>query len=86
MNCTKYYLAGIINTTPSAKLIYLLLSELCDQNGEVIIPIRKISEALNLARDTVSSNLMRLERSGYIIITEQYNEYGGRAPNKYQLK
>lgn len=81
-----YKFCGNINTTISGKLMYLILSDLCNQGSEIIVPQRKISEALQISKATVSRNLRHLERIGCIKIVAQYNDYGGRAPNKYILK
>ena len=79
---TRYRLAGELETTVSGKLVYLLLLDIVDAEGRIIIPQRRISEALGISRGTVSRNLRRLYRRGYIDIVPQYNEYGGRMPNK----
>lgn len=79
---TRYRLAGELETTVSGKLLYLLLLDIVDAEGRIIIPQRRISEALGISRGTVSRNLRRLYRRGYIDIVPQYNEYGGRMPNK----
>lgn len=82
----KYRFCGNIETTVSGKLMYLILTDLSNRNGEITIPQRRISEALGISKGTVSRNLRRLERIGCIGIITQYNDYGERAPNKYVLK
>jgi biotin operon repressor len=84
-NFTKYRMAGGLDATPSAKLLYLVLLDLIDDKNRVIVPQRRISEALGLSRKTVSKTLRRLRDGGYITIEEQYNEYGGRMPNRYSV-
>ena len=83
---SKYRICGNVETTISGKLMYLILIDICDRKGEIIIPQRKISEVLHISKTTVSRNLRRLERIGCISIIPQYNIYGGRDPNKYILR
>ena len=84
---TKYQICGEVNTTITGKMLYLLLYELSDPNGEVIIPQRRISDALRISKATVSRNLRRLRDGGYIRIYARYHtEGGGRAANKYQIR
>ncbi len=82
----KYKPCGEINTSISGKLLYLILTDITDENNAVSIPQRRISESLRIAKSTVSRNLRKLQDAGYIEIVPQYNDYGGRAPNKYILK
>ena len=85
-NLTKYKICGEVNTTITGKLLYLILGELSDHNGEVVIPQKKISDALRISRGTVSRNLRRLRYCGYIDIQPQYHSDGGRAANKYLMR
>ena len=85
-NVAKYKLAGRLNTTVSGKLLYLVLLDITDEDNKVIVPQRRISETLGISRGTVSRNLRRLRDSGYIDVLSQYNDYGGRAPNKYVIR
>lgn len=83
----KFKSCGEINAAISGKLLYLILTELANKNGEVIIPQRKISGALHISKSTVSRNLRRLQSSGYIDIYPQYrSDDGSRAANKYIVK
>ena len=82
----KYKLCGEINSTVIGKLLYLILEELANRNGEIIIPQRKISDTLQISKGAVSSNLHRLRDGGYIEIYPQYHSDGGRGPNKYKVK
>lgn len=82
----KYKLCGDIDTTVTGKLLYLILDGLADCNGEVIIPQRKISEALHVSKGTVSHNLRRLQNGGFIDVHPTYHSDGGRAVNKYQIR
>ena len=61
-------------------------SDAANHGNYVIIPQRRIAEALGISRNTVSANLQRLEPAGAITIESLYNQYGGRLPNKYRLK
>ena len=79
---TKYRMAGELETTVSGKLLYLLLLDIVDADGKIMLPQRRISEALGLSRGTVSRNLRRLYNRGYIDIIPQFHEDGGRAANK----
>ena len=83
---SKYKICGDIDTTVTGKLLYLILDELADKNGEIIIPQRKISGALQISRGAVSRNLCRLRDGGYIGIHPRYHSDGGRAANKYVVK
>ena len=82
----NYRSCGQIPANPTAKLIYLALSDAANHGNYVIIPQRRIAEALGISRNAVSANLRRLERAGTITIESLYNQYGGRLPNKYRLK
>jgi DNA-binding MarR family transcriptional regulator len=82
----KFKLCGALNATIAGKLIYLVLDDLADENGEIIVPQRRISNTLQLSRKTVSRNLRRLRDRGYISIMAQYHDDGGRAANKYVVK
>ena len=83
---TKFKLCGEVDTPVTGKLLYLILYELADPNGEVIIPQRRISDALSISKATVSRNLRRLRDSGYITIYSRYHNEGGRAANKYRIR
>ena len=83
----KYKSCGSINATTTGKLLYLILDDLADENGEIVIPQRKISDALKITKGTVSRNLQRLRDGGYISIQAQYrSDDGGRSANKYVIK
>ena len=83
---TKYRLVGELETSSSGKLLHLLLLDIVDTEGKITIPQRRISEALGISKATVSRNLRRLQRHGYIDIVPQFREDdGSRAANKYIL-
>jgi len=84
---SKYKICGEIDATTTGKLLYLVLDDLANKNGEIVIPQRKISDALHLSKGTVSRNLRRLHDGGYIDIQAQYrSDDGGRAANKYIVR
>jgi DNA-binding MarR family transcriptional regulator len=83
---TKYRLAGELKTTVSGKLLYLILLDITDADNAVVVPQRRISEAIGLSKGTVSRNLRKLREGGYINVIAQYHSDGGRAANKYILK
>ena len=84
---SKYKICGDVDSTVTGKLLYLILGELANKNGEVIIPQRKISDALHISKGTVSRNLRRLRDGGYIDIHPQYrSDDGSRSANKYIVK
>jgi len=83
---TKFKLVGELETTMSGKLLYLVLLDLIDEDDKVIIPQKKISEALGISRSAVSQILRRLSRRGYIDVIPQFNECGGQMPNKYYVR
>ena len=84
---SKYRICGEVKANSTGKLLYLILDELANKNGEVIIPQRKISDALHLSKGTVSRNLHRLRDGGYIDIQAQFrSDDGGRSANKYIVK
>jgi len=70
----------------TAKLLLLMLRDITDDRDTIIIPQRRLAEAIGMSRNAVGRNLRRLERAGAITIEPLYNEYGGRLPNKYVLK
>jgi len=82
-NLSKFRPAGELDTTPSGKLLYLVLTDNADEEGNLIIPQKHVAKALGFSRSTVSRNLRKLFRRGYIDIIAQFNEYGCRLPNKY---
>jgi len=65
---------------------YHILDELGGKKGEVIIPQKKISDALHISKGTISRNLRRLRDGGYIDIHPTYHSDGGRAANKYRMR
>jgi DNA-binding Lrp family transcriptional regulator len=77
---------GEVDTTITGKLLYLMLEELSDPCGTIVIPHRKISDTLRISKGTVSRNLRRLRDGGYIEIYARYHAEGGRAANKYVVK
>ena len=83
---TKFKFCGEVDATITGKLLYLVLDELANKNGEIIIPHRKIADALRISKGTVSRNLHRLRDGGYIDIQAQYHSDGGRAASKYMIK
>ena len=83
---TKYRLVGELDTTVSAKLLYLVLLDEIDEDNKIVIPQKRISAALGLSRNTVSRNLRKLGKRGYIDVIPQFNEYGGQMPNKYVVR
>jgi len=71
----------------AGKLLYLILCELADRDGEVTVPQRKICDALHIAKSTASRNLRKLKMAGYIETVPQYRtDDGGRSSNKYIIK
>jgi len=84
---TKYQICGKVDATITGKILYLILCELADPDGEIIIPQKRISDALRISKATVSRNLHRLRDGGYIkIFTRYHAEGGGRAANKYRIR
>jgi DNA-binding MarR family transcriptional regulator len=83
----KFKVCGEVKAGITGKLLYLILDELADESGETVIPQRKISDALQIAKSTVSRNLRKLKEGGYIEVVPQYRtDDGSRASNKYILK
>jgi DNA-binding Lrp family transcriptional regulator len=70
----------------TAKLLLLMLRDITNDRNEIIIPQRRIAEAIGMSRSAVGRNLHRLERAGAIAIEPLYSEYGGRLPNRYIIK
>lgn len=85
-NLSQIKLCCAVEASSTGKLLYLTLTELADENGEVIISQRKLSKDLHISKGTVSRNLRRLRDGGYISIFSQYHNDGGRTANKYILK
>ncbi len=82
---TKYRLAGGLNATMTGKLLYLMLLDIVDGDGKIVIPQRRISEALGICKGTVSRNLRKLNKRGYVGINPRYHDDGGRAANEYTV-
>jgi len=82
-NLSKFRPVGELETTVSGKLLYLVLLDVIDEDGKVVIPQKRISEALGIGKGTVSRNMRRLERIGAVRIIPTFNEYGGQMPNKF---
>jgi DNA-binding MarR family transcriptional regulator len=82
---SKFKLCSEVKTTATGKLLYLLLVEIANRNGKIIIPQRRISNALHISKGTVSRNLRCLRDGGYLEIYPQYHSDGGRAANKYYV-
>jgi DNA-binding MarR family transcriptional regulator len=85
-NMTKYQHLRTLKTSVSGRLLYLILMDITDTNGAVVIPQKRISHATGLAKSTVSRNLRRLRDEGYISIVAQHHSDNGRAANKYILR
>jgi len=83
---TKFKICGEINTTITGKLLYFILDDLANRDGEITIAQRKISSALGISQTTVSRNLRRLHDNGYICIHQRFNSDGGRSINKYVVR
>lgn len=81
----KYNPCGAV-APATAKLLLLMLRDITDDRDAIIVPQRRIAEAIGMSKGTVSRNLRRLERAGIIEIRAIYNIYGGRMPNKYILR
>jgi DNA-binding Lrp family transcriptional regulator len=86
MNKLENYRPCAAATPVTAKLLLLMLRDITDDRDQIVIPQRRIAEAIGMTRKTVSRNLRRLERAGAISIEPLYSEYGGRLPNKYRLE
>jgi predicted transcriptional regulator len=82
----RFKLCGEVDVGVTGKLLYLIMNELADRNGEIVIPQRKISETLHISKSAVSRNLRKLRDGGYIGIRETYHSDGGRAANNYIVK
>ena len=83
---TKFKLVGELEASISGKLLYLVLLDIIDEDNKIVIPQKRISEALGISKGTVSRNLRRLNRRGYIDIIPTFNECGGQMPNKYVVR
>ena len=82
---TKYRLAGRLDTTISAKLLYILLLDIVDDEGKIVIPQKFIGASLGISQGTVSRNMHRLQDVGAIAIEPTFNECRGRMPNRYKV-
>lgn len=85
-NMAKYQHLKTLKTSVSGKLLYLILMEITDANGAVVIPQKRISCATGLAKSTVNRNLRRLCKEGYIHVVARFHSDGGRAANQYILR
>ncbi len=77
---TKFQLVGDLDTTISGKLLYLVLLDIIDEENKIVIPQKRISNALGISKGTVSRNLRKLERIGAVDIVPT------RMPNKYIVR
>ena len=82
----KYQHLRTLKASVSGRLLYLVLMDITDANGAVVIPQRRISGALGISKSTVSRNFRKLRSDGYIDIIPQFHEDGGRAANKYVIR
>jgi DNA-binding MarR family transcriptional regulator len=82
---SKYKLCGNLDVAVTAKMLYLILLEITDEDNKVIIPQRRVSETLGISKGTVSRNLRKLRDRGYIEISPQFHSDGGRAANQYRI-
>lgn len=82
----KYKAIGALGITANGKLIYSLLVDNVDENGELQIGIRVIAKTLRISKRAVANNLHCLEKSGLIRAIPLYNSDGGRSTNKYIVK
>ena len=85
MNKLENYRPCAAASPVTAKLLLLILRDITDDRDQIVIPQRRIAEAIGMTRKTVSRNLHRLERAGAITIEPLHSEYGGRLPNRYRL-
>jgi len=83
---SNFNLIGELETTITGKLLYLVLLDIIDNDNKVIIPHKRISKTLGISKSTVSKNLIRLRKRGYIDIIPQFNDLGGQMPNKYIVR
>jgi biotin operon repressor len=83
---TKYQMAGEVESTTAAKLLYLLLLDTADAKGEITIPQKQVGAALGMSRNTVSRNFHRLREQGLIDVVAQHDIYRGQLPNKYVVR
>jgi len=86
MNKLEHYRPCAAAAPVTAKLLLLMLRDITDDHDMIIIPQRRIAEAIGMSRSAVGRNLRRLERAGLISIQATYNECNGRMPNKYTLR
>lgn len=82
----KYLAISALKVRVNAKLIYSLLLDFSDENGESQISLREVSQYLRITRKTVSTNLHCLASAGAILIIPQFNPDGGRKANKYIVR
>ena len=71
---TKFKLVGELETSISGKLLYLVLLDVIDEDNKIVIPQKRISEALGISKGTVSRNLRRLGRHGYIDVIDNLTQ------------
>lgn len=82
----KFKASGKMETTISGKLLYMLLDEMADGDGAVIISHRRVAKILGIHKATVSKNLRRLESNGEIMIRDRRTKDGGRLANEYIVR
>lgn len=82
----EFKVVGEIESTVSAKIIYMFLSKIANREGVIQISQKKLSKILGIHKTTVRKNLWRLEKSGYIYIRSRYTADGGKLANEYIVR
>ena len=62
---TKFKMVGELETTISGKLLYLVLLDIIDEGNKIVIPQKRISEALGISKSTVTPT--RVRRRGFAV-------------------
>ncbi len=73
------------NLKPSERLIMLCLADNSTNEGVCFPSQRTIEKKSGLTRPTISSNIKKLEESGYLLKKYRSRKKGGRSSNKYLI-
>jgi len=70
----------------SCKLLYKMLTDIFDGDGQVVLSQREISGTLGISPSTVSRGMKKLKKSRLIYAIPQYDDCGKRMPNMYKMR
>ena len=82
----KYAPCRTVKSPMSCKLLYMMLTDISNSDGQVALSQREISGALRISKSTVSRGMNRLRKSKHLYKIPQYDNRGRRVSTLYQLR